>query len=76
MSSQFNKSYRVTSNTALSAELWNGVFQNIDQRILGIEEKKPVFAHDLYKQALEKQLDVRAKQQQLGSERQRDGPER
>jgi len=37
---------------------------------------KPVFAHDLYKQALEKHLDVRAKQQQLGSERQRDGPER
>jgi len=36
---------------------------------------KPVFAHDLYKQALEKQLNMRAKQQQLGSERQRDGPE-
>jgi len=38
---------------------------------------KPVFAHDLYKQALEKQLGVRAREQQiLGSERQRDGSER
>jgi len=37
---------------------------------------KPIFAHDLYKQALEKQLGMRAKQQKLGSEYKRDGPER
>jgi|GEM_PF-6637422 len=43
MSSQFNQSYHVTSNTVLSAELWNSVFQNIDLRLIGVEEKKASF---------------------------------
>jgi len=43
MSSQFNRSYHVTSSTVLSADLWNSVFQNIDLRLIGIEEKKASF---------------------------------
>jgi len=43
MFNQFDRNYRVTPNTVLSAELWNGVFQNIDLRIIGIEEKKASF---------------------------------
>jgi len=52
MSSQFNKSYRVTPSSVLSANLWNSVFQNIDQRLIGIEEKKASF-EEAEKQLLE-----------------------
>jgi len=52
MSSQFEKSYRVTPNSTLNANLWNSVFQNVDQRILGIEDKKASF-EEAEKQLLE-----------------------
>jgi len=52
MSSQFEKSYRVTPNSTLSAHLWNSILQNIDQRILGIEDKKASF-EEAEKQLLE-----------------------
>jgi len=52
MSSQFEKSYRVTPNSTLNADLWNSILQNIDQRILGIEDKKSSF-EEAEKQLLE-----------------------
>jgi len=67
--------------TAAAREL--GVSTNPADRRLAFQVKQfiqsipePVFAHDLYKQALEKQIGERTRQQLPNGEHQRDGPER
>jgi len=43
MSSQFEKLYRVTPNSVLEHNFWNGVVRDIDQRLVSVELEKASF---------------------------------